>query len=137
MGDIQDFFKLVDYMKRQHPSIKFIFEVQANNNNFSFLGVKIWIENNTFTTDVFRKSTFLDVFISFDSFTQISYHTLIFWCFNFFFLWKLHNDIFISKTFSSLTDILMFLLIFVLQSFLINFMLPTKFIKLLRKSSYW
>ena len=27
LGHIQDFFKLVDYMKGQHPSIKFIFEV--------------------------------------------------------------------------------------------------------------
>ena len=35
------FFKLVDYMKHQHPNIKFIFEVEAKTNNFSFLDVKI------------------------------------------------------------------------------------------------
>lgn len=34
------FFKLVDYMKHQHPNIKFIFEVEAKTNNFSFLDVK-------------------------------------------------------------------------------------------------
>ena len=98
------FFKLVDYMKHQHPNIKFIFEVEAKTNNFSFLDVKNWIENNTFTSYVFRKSTFIEVFTNFDSFIQVLYDTLIFWCFNFFFLWNLHNE----------THILIILLIFVL-----------------------
>ena len=67
------FFKLVDYMKHQHPNIKFIFEVEAKTNNFSFLDVKIWIKNNTFTSYVFRKSTFIEVFTNFDSFIQVLY----------------------------------------------------------------
>ena len=74
--------KFVDYMNHQHPNIKFVFEVEKNN-NFSFLDVKICRENNKFTTSMFRKPTFSGVFINFDSFIPISYkhglvNTLIF-----------------------------------------------------------
>ena len=74
--------KFVDYMNHQHPNIKFVFEVEKNN-NFSFLDVKICRENNKFTTSMFRKPTFSGVFTNFDSFIPISYkhglvNTLIF-----------------------------------------------------------
>ena len=74
--------KFVDYMNRQHPNMKFTFEVEKNN-DFPFLDVKIFRENNKFTTSVFRKPTFSGAFTNFDSFIPISYkhglvNTLIF-----------------------------------------------------------
>ena len=104
-------------MNHQHPNIKFTFEVE-NNNYFSFLDAKICRKNSKFTTSVFRKPTFSDVFSNFDSFIPISYkhglaNTFIFRCFKF-----------TSNKFLSVRDILMILLIFVLKFFLINFILP-------------
>ena len=58
-------------MNHQHLNIKFTFEVEKNN-NLSFLDTKICRENNKFTTSVFRKHTFSDVFTNFDSFISIS-----------------------------------------------------------------
>ena len=77
--------KFVDYMNHQHSNIKFTFE-DKKNNNFSFLVIKICRVNNKFTTSVFRKPTFSDVFANFDSFIPISYkhgliNTLIIRCF--------------------------------------------------------
>ena len=90
--------KIVDHMNHQHPNIKFTFVVEKNN-NFSFLDVKICIENNKFTTAVFRKPTFSRVSINFDSFVPISFkhglvNTLIFRCFKICSSYEnLHNDI--------------------------------------------
>ena len=88
--------KFVDYMNHQHPNIKFSFEVEKK--NFSFLDVKIFRENNKFTTSVFRKPTISGVFTNFDSFIPISYkhglvNTLIFRCFKICSSYeKLHNQ---------------------------------------------
>ena len=65
--------KFVNYMKHQLPNIKFTFEVE-NNNNFSFLDVKTWRENNKFSTSVFRKPTFSGIFTKFDIVLYL-YHT--------------------------------------------------------------
>ena len=89
-------------MKQQHPSIKFAFEVEKKNNNFSFLDVKICRENNKFTTSVFRKLTFSGVFTNFDSFIPISYkhslvNSLIFRCFKICSTYEIHNEIIYFK----------------------------------------
>ena len=63
--------KFVDYMNYQHPNIKFTFELEKNN-KFSFLYVKIYRENNKFTTSVFRKPIYRGFFTNFDSFIPIS-----------------------------------------------------------------
>ena len=90
--------KFVDYMNRQHPNIKFTFEVEENS-NFSFLDIKICRVNNKFTTSVFRKPTFSGVFTNFDSFIPILYkhgliNALIFCCFKICSSYEnLHNEI--------------------------------------------
>ena len=72
-------------MNHQHSNLKFTFEVEQNN-SFSFLDVKIFRENNRFTTSIYRKPTFSGVFTHFNSFIPASYkdglvNTLIFQCF--------------------------------------------------------
>ena len=53
-------------MNTKHPNIKFTFE--HKHNSFSFLDIKIYCENNKFTTSVYRKPTFGGVFTNFKSF---------------------------------------------------------------------
>ena len=54
------------YRNCQHPNIKFTSEIKENN-CMSFLDIKIIRELNSFSTSVYRKPTFSDVFTNFDS----------------------------------------------------------------------
>ena len=72
-------------MNARHKNLKFTFDFEQNN-SFSFLDVKITRGSNGFSTSVFRKATFSDVFTNFDSFIFESYKTgliftLLFRCF--------------------------------------------------------
>ena len=72
-------------MNARHKNFKFTFDFEQNN-SFSFLDVKITRGSNGFSTSVFRKATFSDVFTNFDSFIFESYKTgliftLLFRCF--------------------------------------------------------
>lgn len=57
----------VNYFNKQHPSIKFTFEVEQEK-TFTFLDINISHDNNKVTTLVYRKPTFSDVFTNFASF---------------------------------------------------------------------
>ena len=50
-------------MSKQHPNIKFIFQVKQI--TFSFLDIKVFRENNKFTTSLYKKLTFSGVFTNF------------------------------------------------------------------------
>ena len=66
------------YLNCQHPNIKFTSEIEENN-CMSFLDIKITRELNSFSTSVYRKPTFSDVFTNFDSFIPLSYKTGLIW----------------------------------------------------------
>ena len=70
--------KLRAYLDCQHPNIKFTCEIEENN-CMSFLDIKITRELNSFSTSVYRKSTFSGVFTNFDSFIPLSYKTGLIW----------------------------------------------------------
>ena len=72
-------------MNKQHPNIKFTFEIEQSN-TFSLFNIKICHENNKFTNSVYRKCTFSGVFKNFASFIPLSctfglVNTLLFRCF--------------------------------------------------------
>ena len=52
----------------QHANIKFTSEIEMNN-SLTFLDIKIVREDNKFTTSVYLKPTFSDVFTNSESFT--------------------------------------------------------------------
>jgi len=56
----------LDYLNRQHPSIKFTAELEKEN-TISFLDVKVRKTEQSFDTGVFRKSTFTGLGMKFDS----------------------------------------------------------------------
>ena len=98
-------------MNTKHLHIKFTFE-HEHNNSFSFLDVKIYRQNNKFTTSVYRKPTFIGVFTNCQSFTPTVYkfglvYTLLHRCFNIASTYqRFCNDIKASKKILNLTDIL-------------------------------
>ena len=59
-------------MNNCHPKIKFTFEKEQNN-CFNFLDVKVIREDYVFTTSVYRKPSFSDVYTHFDSYMPFSY----------------------------------------------------------------
>ena len=59
------------YLNCQHPNIKFTSEIEENN-CMSFLDIKITWKLNSFSTSVYRKTTFSGVFTNFDSFIPLS-----------------------------------------------------------------
>ena len=59
-------------MNTCHPKMKFTFE-KDKNNCFNFLDVKVIREDNVFTTSVYRKLSFSDVYTHFDSFMPLNY----------------------------------------------------------------
>ena len=68
-------------MNKRHKNIKFSFETEKDN-FFSFLDVKICREKDKFTTSVFRKDTFSDVYTNISSFVALKHkfglvHTLL------------------------------------------------------------
>ena len=74
-------------MNTKHANIRFIFEIN-DQNNFSFLDVKV-IRNTekAFEASVYRKSTFSGVFTNFKSFIPMTYktgllETMLFRCFS-------------------------------------------------------
>ena len=78
--------KIVEYMNKKHPNIKFTFE-HEHNNTFLFRDVKIRRENNKLTTSVYRKPTFSGFFTNFKSFIATDQkfglvYTLLHRCFN-------------------------------------------------------
>ena len=95
--------KFVEYMNTKHPNIKFTFEHELNN-TFSFLDVKISLENHT----VYRKPTFSGVFANFKSFIPTFQkfglvYTLLHRCFNITCSYeKFHNEINALKQFFKL-----------------------------------
>ena len=69
-------------MNSKHSNIKFAFETE-DCNNFSFLDVKITLQNKRFLASIFRKATFSGVFTNYDRFISDNYkvglvHTLLF-----------------------------------------------------------
>ena len=63
--------KFRGYLNCQHPNIKFTFEIEENN-SISFFNIKIRRVNNSFSTNLYRKVTFSEVFTNFESFIHIS-----------------------------------------------------------------
>ena len=69
-------------MNSKHRNINFTFETE-DSNNFSFLAVKITLQNKWFVTSIFRKATFSGLLTNYDSFISDTYkidlvHTLLF-----------------------------------------------------------
>ena len=65
--------KFLDYLNKKHPSIKFTMETEVNK-CIPFLDVLITSTNDgTITTSVYRKSTFMGLFLNFVSFTPMLY----------------------------------------------------------------
>ena len=63
----------LQYLNEKHPSIKFTMETEVNK-TIPFLDVLIRSSNDgTFHTSVYRKSTFLGLFLNFISFTPMCY----------------------------------------------------------------
>ena len=60
------------YLICQHPNIKFTSKIEENN-SISFLDIKITRVNNSFSTSIYRKVTFSEVFTNFESFIPVSY----------------------------------------------------------------
>ena len=60
------------YLNFQHANIKFTSEIDMNN-SLSFLDIWMVIEDNKFTTLVYRKPTFSGAFTNFGSFILNSY----------------------------------------------------------------
>ena len=59
-------------MNKKHKNMKFSIETEMNG-SLSFLDVKIFRENDTFVTNVFRKETFSGVYTNFISFIPLEY----------------------------------------------------------------
>ena len=69
-------------MNSKHRNINFTFETE-DSNNFSFLAVKITLQNKWFVTSIFREATFSGLLTNYDSFISDTYkidlvHTLLF-----------------------------------------------------------
>ena len=60
------------YLNTKHPNIKFTFEAEQNG-VLPFLDVYIDINNNSLTTNIFRKSTYTGLLTNYFSFTSFSY----------------------------------------------------------------
>ena len=65
--------RFVNYMKKWHKTIKFLFETEKDN-SFSFLDVQICREKDKFATSAFRKDTFSDVYTNFSSFVALEHN---------------------------------------------------------------
>ena len=59
-------------MNTCHPKMKFTFEKEQNK-CFNFLDVKVIKENNVFTTSVYCKPSFSDVYTHFHSYMRLNY----------------------------------------------------------------
>jgi hypothetical protein len=65
--------KILDFLNKCHPTIKFTIEKEANN-EINFLDVKIKRElDGTITTSTYRKPTFTGVMLNWNSLTSIKY----------------------------------------------------------------
>ena len=65
--------KILDYLNKCHPTIKFTIEKETNN-EINFLDVKIKRElDGTITTSTYRKPTFTGVMLNWNSLTSIKY----------------------------------------------------------------
>ena len=64
--------KFLDYLNTKHPSIKFTMEFEVNK-TIPFLDILISSQDGSFRTSVYRKSTFVGLFMNFMSFTPMYY----------------------------------------------------------------
>ena len=64
--------QFLDYLNTKHPSIKFTMELQVNK-TIPFLDILISSQDGSFRTSVYRKSTFMGLFMNFMSFTPMYY----------------------------------------------------------------
>ena len=60
------------YLNCQNPNIKITSKIEENN-SISFLDIKITRVNNSFSTSIYHKVTFSEVFTNFESFIPVSY----------------------------------------------------------------
>ena len=65
----------LDYHNRQHPNISFTPELEKDD-KLPFLDVEIFRSNGEFSTSVYRKPTFIGLFINFHSFISLVYIAL-------------------------------------------------------------
>ena len=69
-------------MNKQKPNIKFPFDIEQNN-SFSFLDIQICHENNKYTSSVYRKPTFINIFFNSPLSSKFGLvNALLFRCFN-------------------------------------------------------
>ena len=64
--------QFLDYLNTKHPSIKFTMELEVNK-TVPFLDILISSQDGSFRTSVYRKSTFMGLFMNFMSFTPMYY----------------------------------------------------------------
>ena len=64
--------KFYEFLKKQHPNIKFTFEKQQSN-QISLLDIHINNNGKNFSTTIFRKTTTIGFFTNYLSFTPLSY----------------------------------------------------------------
>ena len=64
--------RFVNYMKKRHKNINFLFETEKDN-SFYFLNVKICREKDKFVKSIFRKDTFSDVYTIISSFVGLEH----------------------------------------------------------------
>lgn len=65
--------KFLNYINDIHPNIKFTVEIENDNNTLNFLDLSIRNINGKFKFNIYRKDTFSDSVISFDSFSPDSH----------------------------------------------------------------
>lgn len=70
---------ILDFLNNIHPSIKFSSQ-QENDNELSFLDIKIKRTINGYKTSIYRKPTFTGVMINWNSLTSRSYKTALIKC---------------------------------------------------------
>ena len=96
--DVEHHNEFLDYMNKQHPNMSFSAETESEN-QLAFLDVLVFREpsKSTFSTNVYRKTTFSGVYTNFKSFIPLKYKIGLLWtlldrCFNLVSDYKLLDD---------------------------------------------
>jgi hypothetical protein len=77
--DLTHVSKFLKYLNDKHPDIKFSSEIEENN-LLSFLDVEVKKTSTSFEISVFRKKTFTNLGMRYDSFLPVSYKLDLFTC---------------------------------------------------------
>ena len=62
----------LDYINKQHPNVKFIFEIESDN-SLPFLDVSLSSDGSGFSTTLYRKKTFTGLYTEFSSLAPNKY----------------------------------------------------------------